>query len=181
MHPEYGVQDWDDAPGAIDWVRLRKFLEDVKETGIIPEDHRSHDHLNEQKDVPVDKKLFEEWHDKFRRIADDATGKDKGEEIVWGLVDGFLLYWDDVRFKIHLLVFFFTDYLPLRMLSTSLTPVSSCAYPDPSSKGVGTNDMVITQQVSTHISFVYLSSLFLVLHPILLLFTHSTLKINSHN
>ncbi|KLO09152.1 P-loop containing nucleoside triphosphate hydrolase protein [Schizopora paradoxa] len=92
IHPEYGVQDWDDAPGAIDWPRLRGFLREVKEMGAIPESHKSHDHLNEQKDVPVDKEVFSKWKDQFEQIMKE--GKERGEEITWGLVDGFLLYWD---------------------------------------------------------------------------------------
>ena len=29
MHPEYGVQDWDRAEGAIEWPRMIKALEEV--------------------------------------------------------------------------------------------------------------------------------------------------------
>lgn len=96
LHPEYGVQDWDDAPGAIDWPRLRGFLREVKETGVIPDSHKSHDHLNEQKDVPVDKEVYSRWTDRFEQFMKEA--REKGEEVAWGLVDGFLLYWDMVRF-----------------------------------------------------------------------------------
>lgn len=92
------MQDWDDAPGAIDWPRLRAFLRDeVRATGEIPEDHRSHDHLNEQKDVSLDEGVVERWRKTFEAIK-RRLEEEKGEEIVWGLVDGFLLYWDEVRF-----------------------------------------------------------------------------------
>ncbi len=97
------VQDWDRAEGAIQWPRLISFLQDVKKTGLIPADHRSHDHLNEQKDVPID-----ETRDKWKTFFEDMKRKReaRGEaRIVWGLVDGFLLYWHpevreqlDVRF-----------------------------------------------------------------------------------
>jgi len=88
------VQDWDDAPGAIDWPRFAKFLEGVKDRGILLE-HHSHDHLNEQKEVPVAKELSERWKSKFVRIQ--AEHASRGERVVWALVDGFLLYWDTVR------------------------------------------------------------------------------------
>ncbi|KAI5118192.1 hypothetical protein M0805_005547 [Coniferiporia weirii] len=97
MHPEYNVQDWDDAPGAIDWPRLRTFLRDVKETGVIPGSHKSHDHLNEQKDVPLNKEAFERWGSTFRDIVKNY--EEKGEKVIWGLVDGFLLYWDKEVFE----------------------------------------------------------------------------------
>jgi nicotinamide/nicotinate riboside kinase len=94
-HPVYGVQDWDAAPGAIDWPLLTSFLRRVKATGNIPPDHRSHDHLNEQKEVPVDKALQEKWEAAFAKFK--AQQNSKGTKIVWGLVDGFLLYWHPVR------------------------------------------------------------------------------------
>ena len=37
MHPEYNVQDWDSAEGAIDWPRMVKSLNEVRasfNTGI---------------------------------------------------------------------------------------------------------------------------------------------------
>ncbi|EJD03414.1 P-loop containing nucleoside triphosphate hydrolase protein [Fomitiporia mediterranea MF3/22] len=92
VHPEYGVQDWDDAPGAIDWPRMRAFLKKVKETGVIPDSHKSHDHLNEQKDVPLNDETFGRWKELFDNLA--KRYEQNGENIVWGLVDGFLLYWD---------------------------------------------------------------------------------------
>lgn len=67
----------------------------------MPADHTSHDHLNEQKQFEVSgemrqkwKKLFAELHEK---VAKSSGDKGVGEKVVWGLVDGFLLYWDDVR------------------------------------------------------------------------------------
>ncbi|KAH7923396.1 P-loop containing nucleoside triphosphate hydrolase protein [Leucogyrophana mollusca] len=91
VHPVYQVQDWDAAPGAIEWPRLVKFLKDVKADGKIPPDHKSHDHLNEQKDVPISDESFARLRAEFERIAEEK--KSAGEEVVWGLVDGFLLYW----------------------------------------------------------------------------------------
>ncbi|KAJ7287751.1 P-loop containing nucleoside triphosphate hydrolase protein [Mycena rebaudengoi] len=91
-HPVYNVQDWDAAPGAIDWQRLISFLQQVKETGEIPRDHRSHDHLNEQKDLPIPTELRDKWVHVFEGLKKQRQ-VEEGERIVWGLVDGFLLYW----------------------------------------------------------------------------------------
>ncbi|OCH86438.1 P-loop containing nucleoside triphosphate hydrolase protein [Obba rivulosa] len=91
VHPEYKVQDWDSAEGAIDWPRMIKTLEEVKRTGVIPPEHYSHDHLNEQRDVPIDPETFERWRDTFTRI--DEERRQASEQLVWVLVDGFLLYW----------------------------------------------------------------------------------------
>lgn len=95
IHPVFKVQDWDDAPGAIDWPRLRDFLRIVKQTGQIPSWHKSHDHLNEQKEVPLDKGVYAKWKDTFEALRTER--EEKGEKVVWGVVDGFLLYWDPVR------------------------------------------------------------------------------------
>ncbi|OBZ67277.1 Nicotinamide riboside kinase [Grifola frondosa] len=92
IHPEYKVQDWDSAEGAIDWKRMVKSLEEVKRTGIIPPEHYSHDHLNEQKDIPIDNAIFTRWRDTFAQI--DEEHRKRGECVVWVMVDGFLLYWN---------------------------------------------------------------------------------------
>lgn len=48
MHPVHKVQDWDSAPGAIDWPRLVGTLKYLRANGgVFPEGHKSHDHLNE--------------------------------------------------------------------------------------------------------------------------------------
>jgi len=91
LHPVHNVQDWDAAAGAISWDRLVEFLRHVKETGTIPPDHRSHDHLNEQKEVKVEDKVLEKWIKEFETIKQDRKDNEK---IIWGLVDGFLLYWN---------------------------------------------------------------------------------------
>ncbi|KAL1945990.1 hypothetical protein VTO73DRAFT_1992 [Trametes versicolor] len=91
LHPVYGVQDWDRAEGAIDWPRMVKALEEVKRTGEIPPEHISHDHLNEQRDVPIDDAVYQKWKAHFEQV--DQEHRDKGEEVKWVMVDGFLLYW----------------------------------------------------------------------------------------
>lgn len=94
IHPVHNVQDWDAAAGAISWDRFVKFLRHVKETGVIPPDHRSHDHLNEQKEIEIEEKLREKWIKEFESIKQDKQLHN--EKIIWGLVDGFLLYWNKV-------------------------------------------------------------------------------------
>lgn len=91
----YNVQDWDDPAGAIDWKRLRSFLGEVKSTGVIPEEHMSHDHLNEQKDIPLDPTVFKKWKDEFTKLKNQLEKNEENTEVIWGLVDGFLLYWDE--------------------------------------------------------------------------------------
>ena len=78
------------------------FLSKVRTSGgDIPPDHHSHDHLNEQKQVPVDSGVIEKWAEEFRRIGEER-GK-LGEKVTWVLLDGFLLYWNQVRscYRIH--------------------------------------------------------------------------------
>ncbi|KAF9467324.1 P-loop containing nucleoside triphosphate hydrolase protein [Collybia nuda] len=94
IHPVYNVQDWDAAPGAITWPKLIDFLRHVKETGEIPPDHRSHDHLNKQKEIKLDDSVRDRWIEVFEKIKRDKEIKDD-ERVVWGLVDGFILYWNE--------------------------------------------------------------------------------------
>ncbi|KAF8633633.1 hypothetical protein AX15_001322 [Amanita polypyramis BW_CC] len=87
IHPKYNVQDWDSASGAIAWPRFVDFLRQIKLTGVIPSDHHSHDHLNEQKDIPISDECRQKW------ISEFNTSR---EGITWIIVDGFLLYWHPV-------------------------------------------------------------------------------------
>jgi len=71
------------------------FLNKVRaSSGEIPSDHYSHDHLNEQKEVPVSPDVIERWTEEFLRIG--AEREKEGEKVVWVLLDGFLLYWNRV-------------------------------------------------------------------------------------
>ncbi|TBU31738.1 P-loop containing nucleoside triphosphate hydrolase protein [Dichomitus squalens] len=92
VHPMYGVQDWDRAEGAIEWPRMIKALEEVRRTGVIPPEHVSHDHLNEQKDVPIDETIFQKWRKRFEEVEQEH--RERGEEVKWVIVDGFLLFWE---------------------------------------------------------------------------------------
>lgn len=90
----YKVQDWDAPAGAIQWPRMVNFLKEIKRTGVIPPDHRSHDHLNEQKLVDLSEETKLRWSTTFQEMQQDA--EQTGDKITWGLVDGFLLYWHPV-------------------------------------------------------------------------------------
>ena len=54
----------------------------------------SHDHLNEQKDIPIEDAIFQKWKTHFERVEQEH--RERGEDIKWVMVDGFLLYWDPV-------------------------------------------------------------------------------------
>ncbi|KAG1847360.1 hypothetical protein DFJ58DRAFT_798162 [Suillus subalutaceus] len=104
---KHGYQDWDAPDCAIDYPRLSKFLKHVKDTGSIPDDHKSHDELNKQTDLPIDAECQHRLAERFRVIQDQAKENDH-INIVWGLVDGFLLYWNqevieqlDMRFLLR--------------------------------------------------------------------------------
>lgn len=124
MHPVYNVQDWDSPAGAIDWPRLVEFAKGVKETGVIPGDHQSHEWMNEQSQREFEERerlrkdsqngldtlrtekerqrdeveaVIRKWSAVFQDLLRDRASHAE-EKIVWGLVDGFLLYWDQVRF-----------------------------------------------------------------------------------
>lgn len=67
----------------------------IRKTGVIPPEHYSHDHLNEQREVPVEQVVVDRWRERFQRIKEERERS--GERVVWVIVDGFLLYWDQVR------------------------------------------------------------------------------------
>ncbi|KAA1476809.1 P-loop containing nucleoside triphosphate hydrolase protein [Dentipellis sp. KUC8613] len=94
LHPTLHVQDWDSAPTALAWPRLRAFLRTAKRAATLPPDHHSHDHLNAQRPVPVGEGLAGRWAAQFRGVQERLEAGAEGVHVVWGLVDGFLLYWD---------------------------------------------------------------------------------------
>ncbi|KDQ06484.1 hypothetical protein BOTBODRAFT_121444 [Botryobasidium botryosum FD-172 SS1] len=93
IHPVHNVQDWDDPSGAIDWPRLVDALAHVKKMGSLPEGHYSHDHMNVQKEVPVEMDEVEGWKEAFA-VAEANFRARTGERVIWAILDGFLLYWD---------------------------------------------------------------------------------------
>ncbi|THU80704.1 P-loop containing nucleoside triphosphate hydrolase protein [Dendrothele bispora CBS 962.96] len=94
MHPELGVADWDSAPGAIDWDRMAAFLSDLKRTGILPTDHQSYDHLNTTASVAVEDEIINNWKTRSEKLVSEHLAK-HGEKVVWAIIDGFLMYWDE--------------------------------------------------------------------------------------
>lgn len=50
--------------------------------------------MNEQKDIPITDSAHQELRTRFQEVEDEQ--RKKGIRILWGLVDGFLLYWDKV-------------------------------------------------------------------------------------
>ncbi|GFZ50946.1 hypothetical protein JCM24511_08704 [Saitozyma sp. JCM 24511] len=86
------LQDWDDPPTCILWPEFRDTLRHVRSTGVLPELHQSHDHLNKQVEVEIDSGVFERARATFTQIEADSHAR--GESIVWYIVDGFVLFWD---------------------------------------------------------------------------------------
>lgn len=79
---------------SIDWPRQRSILHHARLTGSLPPEHSSHDHLNEQIQVPIPSTLRASWKSKFEALVGELSGGGAGE---WRfiLVDGFLMFEDD--------------------------------------------------------------------------------------
>ena len=92
------IQDWDDPPTCILWPEFRSTLKHLRSTGMLPPQHQSHDHLNAQNTVEIDSELEERWKRTFEELAEQE--KAKGVELVWALVEGFVLYWDPVSLSL---------------------------------------------------------------------------------
>jgi hypothetical protein len=95
------VQDWDDPPTCILWPEFRSTLQYVRSQGSLPPLHNSHDHLNKQIEVDVDSAVEARWREAFEKLTADKAGE--GVELVWFIVDGFVLYWDEVRDSVRCL------------------------------------------------------------------------------
>ncbi|KAG0698544.1 hypothetical protein DFH29DRAFT_940676 [Suillus ampliporus] len=72
---------------------MRKFLWDVKCTGDIPHDHHSYDIPNDGRDVPIDGNRAEAWKAHFQDLERRCLAV-ANTKVIWVLVDGFMLYWD---------------------------------------------------------------------------------------
>lgn len=46
--------------------------------------------------MPIPSEVLDNWSGKFDEIQEEARKGENGVEIVWGIVDGFLLYWHPV-------------------------------------------------------------------------------------
>ncbi|EIN11147.1 P-loop containing nucleoside triphosphate hydrolase protein [Punctularia strigosozonata HHB-11173 SS5] len=93
IDPEYGFENWDDPEGAIEWDRMAAFVADLKKTGTLPADHQSFDSFNQTANVAVDEKVIADWKAQSEKLAAEHLEK-HGEQLVWAIIDGFLLYWD---------------------------------------------------------------------------------------
>ncbi|KAG2007426.1 hypothetical protein CC2G_015122 [Coprinopsis cinerea AmutBmut pab1-1] len=94
VDPEFGFANWDDAPGAIEWDRMASFISDLKKSGELPSGHRSVDEFNETSPVNVEESVIAAWRARSEQMAKEHLDK-YGERLVWILVDGFLLFWDE--------------------------------------------------------------------------------------
>lgn len=117
----------ENAPTAIMWSRLRTFLRTVKHLARIPDDHVSSGHLNEVRPVPLSDMVAARCQAEIMAAQSDFEAA-TGVHIFWGLVEGYLLYWDQVCALSCYYLHFRTDYesfflrLVPRKSSISLTP-----------------------------------------------------------
>nr|XP_019010469.1 nicotinamide riboside kinase [Kwoniella pini CBS 10737]OCF49250.1 nicotinamide riboside kinase [Kwoniella pini CBS 10737] len=91
QYPE--LQDWDDPETCIMWPEFRSILSQIHQKGQH-DAHASHDHLNKQVEVGIRSDIFARCTERFRSYIQEQ--KDLGIELVWYIVDGFVLYWDKV-------------------------------------------------------------------------------------
>ncbi|KAH8084197.1 hypothetical protein HD553DRAFT_312324 [Filobasidium floriforme] len=98
-HPEW--QDWDHPPTAILWPEFQRALLHSKAHGEPSPEVQSHDHLNvqseeEKKKVTVRDEAAGVWRERFAGLKKELEAEaEGGERVVFGFVDGFLLYWDE--------------------------------------------------------------------------------------
>jgi len=85
----------ENVPTAIMWSRLRTFLRTVKRIARIPDDHVSTGHLNELRPVPLSDMVAARCQTEIMGAQSHFEAA-SGVHIVWGLVEGYLLYWDQV-------------------------------------------------------------------------------------
>ncbi|KZP06119.1 P-loop containing nucleoside triphosphate hydrolase protein [Athelia psychrophila] len=88
LHPTLRVPDREAPRGAIDWPRLIALMQAVRDTGRIPADHVSRDRLDAQLEEAPLGEAGRAWRGVF-----EAAAAKLEQEVVWGLVEGFLMYW----------------------------------------------------------------------------------------
>ncbi|CCA74079.1 related to NRK1-Nicotinamide riboside kinase [Serendipita indica DSM 11827] len=94
VHPTLNVQDWDDPEGAIEWPRMVNFLRRTL--------------------LPVLEQSLNHWRAYFTQIQQKAAEEEQ-TEIIWALVDGFLLYWHpDVVKELDVRIFLRVTYDTLK-------------------------------------------------------------------
>jgi nicotinamide/nicotinate riboside kinase len=89
-----GVQDWDDPPTCILWQEFRDTLSHLQQHGELPPVYQSRDHLNKQIEVEIDSAIKNVWEQRMTDVIEQQRAQ--GVELVWFIVDGFVLYWDKV-------------------------------------------------------------------------------------
>ena len=94
LHPLYGVLDWDDAHGAILWPKMIAEVAHLQANGR-PSKLQTNDHLIEQNQLCLEDKILDGWRKQFEPISEEAYSR--GIDIVWAILDGFLMYWNPVR------------------------------------------------------------------------------------
>lgn len=72
---------------------MANYLTELKKTGILG-DHHSVDSLNQNAAVPVGDEVILKWKELSKKVV--AKQESQGENLVWVIVDGFLLFWDEV-------------------------------------------------------------------------------------
>ena len=87
-----GVQDWD-CIESLDVVGLQNALRYIKERGQSPPDFQSKEDQNSVGEVKVDEKVVEEWKKTVRATSQSR----KGEVLRIGIIDGFLLFSEDME------------------------------------------------------------------------------------
>ncbi|KAG1873844.1 hypothetical protein F4604DRAFT_1925422 [Suillus subluteus] len=103
-HQGLNTKNWD-APSAIDWPRMRKFLRDVKSFGSIPPDHIGYDTWGDGRNVPIDENKADAWKARFQDLEQHCLVS-ANTKVIWVLVDGFMLYWDqDVNRQLDVCIF----------------------------------------------------------------------------
>lgn len=65
----------------------------MRETGHVG-DHDTHDHLNKENKIEVNEQIFERWQRRFEELTKQQ--REQGVELIWVIVDGFVLYYDKV-------------------------------------------------------------------------------------
>jgi nicotinamide/nicotinate riboside kinase len=71
---------------------MLKVLQDVKCTGNIPLDHISR---HKRRDIPIDDDRAVAWKAHFEDLEQQYLAI-ANVKIIWVLVEGFMLYWDQV-------------------------------------------------------------------------------------
>ncbi|KAG2361571.1 P-loop containing nucleoside triphosphate hydrolase protein [Suillus spraguei] len=103
-HPGLNIKNWD-APSAIDWPRMREFLRDVKDIGSIPLDHISYCSSDDGRHVPINENRADAWKTRFQDLEQRCLVA-ANTKVIWVLVDGFMLYWDqDVIHQLDVCIF----------------------------------------------------------------------------